>query len=135
MLKAQVSQFVEEVRRGAGPSGLERARAAGEGGAAAPPGAAALPVGVLWSVASAQIWAEVWERDGNGDGSWGGDDGGGGGAGAGALDGDGQGEVRRAPKVLADVVEALIAAVWMDSGGDWVLVSGLAGRVMEAGEQ
>jgi hypothetical protein len=37
-----------------------------------------------------------------------------------------------APKALADVVEALIGAVWLDSGGDWGAAWRVAAKVLEA---
>jgi hypothetical protein len=43
----------------------------------------------------------------------------------------GEGEVLGHPKLLADVVEALVAAVWVDSGGDWAAVFAVAQHILQ----
>jgi dsRNA-specific ribonuclease len=96
--------------------------------------AAARPMEPWADDVSEAIWAEVWTNRGDGGAS------GGEGAEEPGLQGEGRDasarqlpQEQRPPKVMADVVEALIAAVWLDSGGDYEAAWRVAARVLAAG--
>jgi hypothetical protein len=138
VLRARVRRFVEgqqqqQQQPGAGGGPL----AFGAGRAAA--SQTALPAAPGWSEESRAVWAAEWRVGGGGRGGEGGDEDEFFSAEEGEEDAGGEGQAGReqklpaAPKVLADVVEALIAAVWVDSGGDMGVVAEVARRVVQAG--